>query len=72
VSELIGELKALVDWARTQTNHRVCAAIAANQFTREAYVRFLSNQYHLTNGVQKPLLRVAASERLTRRRHQRE
>ena len=66
------ELHTLVEWARNRTNERVREAIAAERLTREAYVRFLVNQYHLTNGVQKPLLRIASSERLVRRRQLRE
>lgn len=65
-------LRGIVERARVKANERVCRAIGEVSFTREAYVRFLLNQYHLTNGMQKPLLRVAASERLSKKRKLRE
>jgi hypothetical protein len=72
VNNTIAQLRALVEEARHSAHRKVSDAVATGGFTRDAYVRFLSNQYHLTKGVQRPLLRIAASDRLTRRRQLRE
>ena len=68
VADKFGVLRQVVELARAKANERVRKAKEEGAFTREAYVRFLLNQYHLTNGVQRALLRVAASARLAKKR----
>lgn len=72
VASKFDELRNVVELARAKANERVRRAVDEGGLTRDAYVRFLLNQYHLTHGVQKALLRVAASERLSRKRKLRE
>lgn len=62
----------LVELGRRMSNARVLRAVDENRLSRDAYVRFLTNQYYLTKGVQKSLLRVVGSNRLQRKRRLRE
>lgn len=68
----VQELRDFVESARCIAFERVSRAVQENKLTRAAYVRFLANQYYLTKGVQKPLVRVAASEKLAKKRKLRE
>jgi len=63
---------AVVETAKSVFRSKLQCVSASGGMTREMYVRYLSFQYHLTKGVQRHFLKVAAHPRLARKNTLRE
>lgn len=64
-SDKLNPVLAVVEKAKTLFRGKLEQLAASGGMTREAYIRYLSFQYHLTKGVQRHFLKVAAHPRLS-------
>ncbi len=66
------EVRKVVELAKSLFRADLVDVSASGGFTKSVYVRYLSFQYHLTKGVQKHFLKVAAHPSLAGRRRLRD
>lgn len=66
-SSKLAPVLAVVETAKSVFRAKLQDTAASGGMTREMYVRYLSFQYHLTKGVQRHFLKVAAHPRLARK-----
>ncbi len=71
-SEKLASVLAVVETAKSVFRSKLQSVAESGGMTREMYLRYLSFQYHLTKGVQRHFLKVAAHPRLARKNTLRE